>query len=216
MGDRNKILRSTVPGKVPEAGTRRPGELWVNFADAKMGIIDNNGRAQILVPHVYMDRFEVNSPYITDGPYGYELITGGASFNYDPIYTLDYPTKFTSRATRLHQTVVFSLDVQPEDNDPIVVEEISVAFTLRVNGFPIGRTNTWKTGSPRTAGTSTITAGIATIALAPTFRWITDKPASSDSVQFEARAYIDTRGYVQGNFRILINMIDIFMQEFVL
>jgi hypothetical protein len=36
-------LRSSVPGKRPAPGTRNAGELYVNFADKVIGVIDPNG-----------------------------------------------------------------------------------------------------------------------------------------------------------------------------
>ena len=49
MTTRGQILRSSVTGNVPAAGTRLPGELWVNFPDLQMGVIDAAKNAQKLV-----------------------------------------------------------------------------------------------------------------------------------------------------------------------
>jgi hypothetical protein len=49
MPNRVQTLRSSVPGNLPQAGTRQPGELWVNFADAQTGYIDASQTAQKLL-----------------------------------------------------------------------------------------------------------------------------------------------------------------------
>ena len=49
MTTRGQNLRSTVPGNVPTAGTRLPGELWVNFPDLQLGVIDTARAAQKLI-----------------------------------------------------------------------------------------------------------------------------------------------------------------------
>ena len=40
MPNRVQTLRSSVPGNMPQAATRAPGELWLNFADAHIGTLD--------------------------------------------------------------------------------------------------------------------------------------------------------------------------------
>jgi hypothetical protein len=49
MTSRVQTLRSSTTGNVPVAGTRQPGELWVNFADFQAGFIDASRNAQRLV-----------------------------------------------------------------------------------------------------------------------------------------------------------------------
>jgi hypothetical protein len=49
MPNRVQTLRSSVPGNVPQAATRSPGELWVNFADGHLGYIDASQTAQKLL-----------------------------------------------------------------------------------------------------------------------------------------------------------------------
>ena len=49
MPNRVQTLRSSVPGNMPQAATRAPGELWVNFADAHLGYIDAGQTAQKLL-----------------------------------------------------------------------------------------------------------------------------------------------------------------------
>lgn len=49
MPNRVQTLRSSAPGNLPQAGTRQPGELWVNFADANFGYIDASQTAQKLL-----------------------------------------------------------------------------------------------------------------------------------------------------------------------
>ena len=49
MTTRGQFLRSTVPGAVPAAGTRQPGELWINFPDLQLGAIDVSRNAQKLI-----------------------------------------------------------------------------------------------------------------------------------------------------------------------
>ena len=49
MTTRGQFLRSTVPGNVPAAGTRQPGELWINFPDLQLGAIDTSRNAQKLI-----------------------------------------------------------------------------------------------------------------------------------------------------------------------
>lgn len=40
MSVKQKILRSSALGQRPAAGTRQPGELYINFADKQLGVID--------------------------------------------------------------------------------------------------------------------------------------------------------------------------------
>jgi hypothetical protein len=49
MPNRVQTLRSSAPGTMPQAGTRAPGELWLNFADANFGYIDASQTAQKLL-----------------------------------------------------------------------------------------------------------------------------------------------------------------------
>ena len=49
MPNRVQTLRSSVPGSAPQTGTRAPGELWLNFADAHLGYIDASQTAQKLL-----------------------------------------------------------------------------------------------------------------------------------------------------------------------
>jgi hypothetical protein len=49
MPNRVQTLRSSVPGNVPQAGTRAPGELWLNFVDGHIGYIDSAQTAQKLL-----------------------------------------------------------------------------------------------------------------------------------------------------------------------
>ena len=49
MTTRVQTLRSSTSGNVPAAGTRSPGELWTNFPDLQMGVIDASRNAQKLV-----------------------------------------------------------------------------------------------------------------------------------------------------------------------
>jgi hypothetical protein len=49
MPNRVQTLRSSVPGNMPQAATRAPGELWLNFADAHIGYIDASQTAQKLL-----------------------------------------------------------------------------------------------------------------------------------------------------------------------
>ena len=62
MPNRVQTLRSSVPGNMPQAGTRQPGELWVNFADAQTGYIDGSQAPQKLLA---VRLFVSTAPYAT-------------------------------------------------------------------------------------------------------------------------------------------------------
>ena len=49
MTSRVQTLRSSTTGNTPGSGTRQPGELWLNFADFQLGMIDASRNAQKLV-----------------------------------------------------------------------------------------------------------------------------------------------------------------------
>ena len=49
MTTRIQALRSSTTQAVPAAGTRLPGELWTNFPDLQMGVIDASKNAQKLI-----------------------------------------------------------------------------------------------------------------------------------------------------------------------
>jgi hypothetical protein len=49
MTTRYQSLRSSISGNLPAAGTRLPGELWVNFPDLQLGLIDASKTAQKLI-----------------------------------------------------------------------------------------------------------------------------------------------------------------------
>ena len=49
MTTRVQALRSSTTGAVPAAGTRLPGELWTNFPDLQLGVVDASKNAQKLV-----------------------------------------------------------------------------------------------------------------------------------------------------------------------
>lgn len=46
MTTRGQNLRSTITGNVPAASTRAPGEIWMNFPDKQLGVIDTARAAQ--------------------------------------------------------------------------------------------------------------------------------------------------------------------------
>ena len=62
MTNRVQTLRSSTTGNVPAAGTRAPGELWTNFADLQIGVIDASKNAQKLVAVRY---FSASANYVT-------------------------------------------------------------------------------------------------------------------------------------------------------
>jgi hypothetical protein len=45
VSNRVQTLRSSVPGALPQTGTRQPGELWLNFSDNALGFIDSTQTA---------------------------------------------------------------------------------------------------------------------------------------------------------------------------
>ena len=49
MTSRVQTLRSSTTGNTPASGTRQAGELWLNFADFQLGMIDASRNAQKLV-----------------------------------------------------------------------------------------------------------------------------------------------------------------------
>ena len=49
LGQTVQSLRSPTPNLMPPAGARSPGELWVNFADKQIGVIDNAQNPQPFV-----------------------------------------------------------------------------------------------------------------------------------------------------------------------
>jgi hypothetical protein len=49
MTNRVQVFRTPTTGVAPAAGTRLSGELWVNFADLQLGVIDASKNAQKLV-----------------------------------------------------------------------------------------------------------------------------------------------------------------------
>ena len=49
MTTRVQALRSSTRADLPAAGTRLPGELWTNFPDLQLGVIDASKNAQRLV-----------------------------------------------------------------------------------------------------------------------------------------------------------------------
>jgi hypothetical protein len=53
MVNRVQTLRSSVPGTAPAPGTRQPGELYVNFPDNALGVIDPTQNPVDLIPVRY-------------------------------------------------------------------------------------------------------------------------------------------------------------------
>ena len=49
MTTKGQNLRSSTPGQTPAAGTRAPGEIWLNFPDRQLGYIDASKNAQPVV-----------------------------------------------------------------------------------------------------------------------------------------------------------------------
>ena len=45
-----QAYRSSTPNKAPTAGSRQPGEVWVNFPDNQLGVVDASQNAQKLLP----------------------------------------------------------------------------------------------------------------------------------------------------------------------
>ena len=73
MTTRFQVLRSSTTGNVPAAGSRQPGELWLNFADFQAGFIDTSKTAQKLVAVRY---FQTTANYVV----GDFVIQGGALY----------------------------------------------------------------------------------------------------------------------------------------
>ena len=63
MTRRVQSFRADATGQIPAPGTRAPGELWVNFADLQLGLIDPLEVAQKLLAVRY---FVSTSPYHID------------------------------------------------------------------------------------------------------------------------------------------------------
>ena len=63
MTTRGQILRSSVTGNAPAAGTRAPGELWTTFPDLQLGVIDATKTAQKLIAVRY---FSTQANYATN------------------------------------------------------------------------------------------------------------------------------------------------------
>ena len=53
MSNRVQSLRTSTPGAAPIAGSFLPGEMWVNFPDLQMGVIDTTNTPQKLIPVRY-------------------------------------------------------------------------------------------------------------------------------------------------------------------
>ena len=49
MTNRTQVLRSSVTGNAPASATRAPGELWINFPDLQLGLIDAARNSQKLI-----------------------------------------------------------------------------------------------------------------------------------------------------------------------
>ena len=62
MTTRVQALRSSTSGAVPAAGSRLPGELWSNFPDLQLGVIDASKNAQKLIAVRY---FSTTANYAT-------------------------------------------------------------------------------------------------------------------------------------------------------
>jgi hypothetical protein len=62
MTTRVQTLRSSTTGAVPAAGTRSPGELWTNFPDLQIGVIDAAKNPQKLVGVRY---FSTTANYVS-------------------------------------------------------------------------------------------------------------------------------------------------------
>ena len=62
MTTRGQILRSSVTGNAPAAGTRAPGEMWTTFPDLQFGVIDASRNAQKLIAVRY---FSTSANYAT-------------------------------------------------------------------------------------------------------------------------------------------------------
>jgi hypothetical protein len=73
MTTRIQALRSSTTQAVPAAGTRLPGELWTNFPDLQMGVIDASRNAQKLVAVRY---FSTTANYVA----GDMVVQSGAQY----------------------------------------------------------------------------------------------------------------------------------------
>ena len=73
MTTRLQVLRSSTTQAVPAAGTRLPGELWTNFPDLQMGVIDASKTAQKLIAVRY---FSTSANYAA----GDMVVQGGAQY----------------------------------------------------------------------------------------------------------------------------------------
>ena len=60
MTSRVQTLRSSTTGNMPAAGSRQPGELWLNFADFALGFIDASKNAQRITAVRY---FQITANY---------------------------------------------------------------------------------------------------------------------------------------------------------
>lgn len=83
MTTRLQVLRSSTTQAVPAAGTRLPGELWTNFPDLQMGVIDASKTAQKLIAVRYFStqaNYAVNDMVVNNGAiyFANGAITAGA------------------------------------------------------------------------------------------------------------------------------------------
>ena len=62
MTTRGQFLRSSTPGQKPAAGTRQPGEMWLNFVDKQIGLIDTAKTAQ---PMIAVRFFSTSANYVS-------------------------------------------------------------------------------------------------------------------------------------------------------
>ena len=73
MTTRVQILRSSTTGNMPVAGARQPGEVWTNFPDLQLGVINASANAQKLLAVRY---FSTQANYAV----GDMVVQGGAQY----------------------------------------------------------------------------------------------------------------------------------------
>lgn len=102
MSVKQKILRSSALGARPAAGTRQPGELYINFADNQLGVIDTAQDPQDLLAIRYFSTetsYEVNDVviYEVDGKLYQAIVPNGPG----PFVPTDWITAIDSFTQRL-------------------------------------------------------------------------------------------------------------------
>ena len=184
MTNRVQVFRTPTTGVAPAAGTRASGELWVNFADFQLGMIDASKNAQKLVAVRY---FQTTANYAT----GDFVVQGGKLYFAKSAITAGVfnSTQWTQVATLADIPAAYTLPTASATVlGGVKIDGSSITIASGVISSPLPIASTTVLGGVKVDGTTiTATAGGVITAASASVLASNDNRIINGDMRFDAR-----------------------------